>query len=147
MSDTTDDLFTPAAPDAEPDEMVMPEDLRRVICYYANEAHDAVQEALGPLGRGGGVYQRSNRLVQILGAADALSDGVSRDENAPVINPMSRGRLWEHLSEAICWMKLDARAKKEVGCAPPGDVVKDDLMIDRPPKSRQGLRRRPGQDP
>ena len=109
-------IADPEPPVAAPD--------RGAIVYSAGEAHLGVEDALPMLAESGDVYQRKGVLVQVLYSKDAaLTDNITRDDNAPVIHRITPGHLWELLSRCCSFQKYDGRSKKYAPCDPPYKVV------------------------
>jgi hypothetical protein len=95
--------------------------------------HNAIRDAMRYLSDACPIFQRGGRLVSVArgrmtkvdkdGRAAPDSFGVRRSAAMPMIIPMSRGRLWEMLSEAIHWQRFDGRSNDVVDADPPDKVV------------------------
>lgn len=97
------------------------QDTRPVV--MTDELHQAVTDSMGPLAGSGLVYQRNNRLVQLIKTKKPPEGSeVIREEDQPVIAQIESTYLLEVLDRAISWQKYDKRSKKHVRCKPPRDV-------------------------
>lgn len=114
------DPFIPDSKEHPPEETAS----RPVVVYEKSAGHLAVNDALQPLAESGLVYQRSNKLVQVICSQYLPLHGqITRPEDAPVIAPVQRSHLWEILSSCACWTKYDGRSKKFVNTEPPPFVI------------------------
>jgi hypothetical protein len=116
--------------------------------YVPGNGHLAVDAACRSLAGDPTVFQRAGALVAIARAGDALPEEVvdpssprerepgdddddtpaparriARAPDAPVISPISSGRLWEHLSRLMAWARYNERKGKWVPSDPPDKVV------------------------
>ena len=115
---TDQDPFLPDAP--APEEA--PE--RGVVVYTVGEAHSSVADSIPYLAASGEVYQRKNRLVQVLYNKDIeITDKITRDDNSPVIHQITAPHLWEIMSRCASWQRWDPKKKQMIGCDPPLRVV------------------------
>lgn len=98
---------------AEPEtpEIQIGVDLERMV--------DGAIEALAGDAR---VYQRGGQLVGVVDAG-AMSAGISRGENAPIIRSLGYPTIRERLSSCVRWAKFDGKTKSRKPSLPPVDVV------------------------
>lgn len=113
-----DDLF-----DIEPKNKLEVINNRGVVAYVKAHPSEALADAIPYMASSQLVYQRSNRLVQVLYNHEVASGDIIRDEDSPVISDISPAHLWEILAHLIDWKRYDGRLKAWVGCEPPRQVV------------------------